>query len=36
MVTVEKLREDRFDAHEDQQVRVGFNTAATHFISEAT
>ena len=36
MVTVEKLREDRFDAREGQEVRVGFNTAATHFISEAT
>ena len=36
MVTVEKLREDRFDAAEGQQVSVGFNTDATHFIGGAS
>lgn len=36
MVTVEKLREDRFDATEGQRVSVGFNTDAAHFISEAS
>lgn len=36
MVTVEKLREDRFAAAEGQQVSVGFNNANTHLIREAT
>ncbi|MDU9002584.1 ABC transporter ATP-binding protein [Sedimentitalea todarodis] len=36
MVTVEKLREERFEASEGAQVNLGFNTDATHFISEAS
>ncbi len=36
MVTVEKLREDRFAASEGQEVSVGFNVANTHLIGEAT
>jgi len=36
MVTVEKLREDRFDAREGQPLSLGFNIDATHFISEAS
>ena len=36
MVTVEKLREDRFTASEGQEVTAGFSAANTYFISEAT
>ncbi len=36
MVTVEKLREDRFDVREGQDVTVGFNAANTHFIRDAS
>jgi len=36
MVTVEKLREDRFNASPGDTVIVGFNSENTHFISEAT
>lgn len=36
VVTVEKLREDRFAAHEGEEVTVGFNAENTHFISEGT
>jgi spermidine/putrescine transport system ATP-binding protein len=36
MVTVEKLREDRFDVDEGENVTVGFDLASTHFISEAS
>ncbi|MEM9843669.1 MAG: ABC transporter ATP-binding protein [Pseudomonadota bacterium] len=36
MVTVEKLREDRMNASEGQQVTVGFDAANTHFIPEET
>lgn len=36
MVTVEKLREDRFTATEGQTVTVGFDADSTHFIREAT
>ena len=36
MVTVEKLREDRLNASEGEQVTIGFDSAVTHFIREAT
>ncbi|QGX99293.1 ABC transporter ATP-binding protein [Roseovarius faecimaris] len=35
MVTVEKLREDRLNAHEGDTVAVGFNADVTHFIGDA-
>lgn len=36
MVSVEKLREDRFKGAEGEKVSVGFGAQNTHFISEAT
>lgn len=36
MVTVEKLREDRFDAEEGESVSIGFDVDSTHFIREAS
>jgi len=36
MVTVEKLREDRANITDSQQVRLGFDAAVTHFIADVS